>query len=125
MIVEQFARELRQLDLSDEQQADVKVIMQDLRAQSISIGKDLKDNQMLLINVIKADYWDENAALELAANEGDLTAQRTLLTSKALAGVYAQLNDEQRAEMEAKVEEHMQRRAGKIEARRERKVDAE
>jgi len=111
MIIDQFARELRQLDLSDEQKASVKVIMQDLRTKSKSISDDLRDNQMQLRDVIQADTWDENAAAQLAATEGDLTAQRTLLTSKALAGIYAQLNSEQRAEMEAKAEERKERHA--------------
>lgn len=122
-IVEQFTRELRQLDLSDEQKDNVKGIMQDLRTQSKSISDDLRDNQMALKDVIQADSWDENGAAQLAAIEGDLTAQRTLMTTKALAGIYAQLNTEQRAELAAKAEQRMERRAEKREEREERKAN--
>lgn len=120
-MMEKFTRELRQLDLSNEQKANVKVIMQDLRGQSMSISKDLKANQMALRDVIQSGNWDESTAAELAANEGDLTAQRTLLTSKALADVYAQLNDEQRAELAVKAEERMERREKRAEMRSERR----
>jgi len=123
MIVEQFTRELRQLGLSDEQKDNVKVIMQDLRTQSKSIGDDLRDNQTALKDVIQANSWDESAAAQLAAIEGDLTAQRTLLTTKALASVYAQLNAEQRAELADKAAERMERRAEKREEREERKAN--
>lgn len=123
MFMEQFTRELRQLDLSDEQKASVKVIMKDLRTQSKSIGDELRANQMALKDVIQADTWDESAAAQLAATEGDLTAQRTLLTSKALAGIYAQLNTEQRAELAAKAEKRMERRTERLEQRKERRAN--
>lgn len=125
MMVEQFTRELGQLDLSDEQKASVKLTMQDLRKQSRSISGELRDNQMQLRDVIKADTWDEEAAAKLAANEGDLTAQRTLLTSKAMAGIYAQLTDEQRAELEAKAAERRERRSEWFEERQEQQTKAE
>lgn len=125
MMGEQFSRELQQLDLSDEQKANVKSVMQDLRTQSKSIGDEMRSNKMQLRAVIKAGTWDESAAAELAAKEGDLTAQRTLLISKAMAGIYAQLTDDQRAELEAKAEERMERRGQWREKRQGRQADKE
>lgn len=125
MMVEQFSRGLQQLDLSDEQKANVKVMMQDLRTQSQSIGDEMRGNHLQLREVIKADTWDESAAAQLAAKEGDLTAQRTLLTSKAMSGIYAQLTDDQRAELEAKTEERMERRSEWREKRQGRQTDKE
>lgn len=121
MIMEHFKRELRQLDLSDDQQADVKAIMQDLHAQSRLIGEEQSTNQEQLAELIKAESWDENAAAQLAAKEGDLTAQRTLLTSKALADIYAQLNPDQRAELAANAEERKARHEARREAHQQRK----
>lgn len=122
-IMDQFKRELRQLDLSDEQKASVKVIMQDLREQIMPIGKDLRDNHLAFRDLIKSENWDENAAALLADNEGDLTAQRTLLTNKALADIYAQLNDEQRAELAAKAQQRAERHAERAEKRAERMAE--
>ena len=125
MMVEQFARELRYLDLSDEQKASVKATMQNLRTQSKSMASDFRDNQTQLRDVIKADIWNEEAAARLAAREGDLTAQRTLLNSKAMAGIYAQLTVQQRAELDAKAEERRERRTEWRETRQERQNKTE
>lgn len=125
MMVERFQQELHQLDLSDEQKASVKVIMQDLREQSKLIGDERRDNEVLLKDLVKADSWDEDAAAQLAAKEGDLTAQSTLLTSRALSEVYAQLTADQKAELAAKAEERQERRAAKREAYKERKAAGE
>jgi Spy/CpxP family protein refolding chaperone len=119
-IVERFQHALRQLDLSEEQKAATKVIMEDLREQSREIGQELRDNQMALRNLITADTWNENDAARLAAQEGDLTAQRTLLMSKAMSDIYAQLTSDQRAEMAASAEERQERHSAKREARQER-----
>jgi len=123
MIVEQFTRELRKLDLSDEQKASVKAIMKDLKEQSKPIAKDQRANQMALKDLIQSDAWDDNTAGELAAIAGDLSAQRTLLTSKALSDIYAQLTDEQRAELAAKAQERQDRRGDRAGKRAERMAE--
>lgn len=125
MMIERFQHELRQLDLSDEQKASVKVIMSDLREQSRLIREERKDNQFLLKDLIKADTWDEAAAAQLAATEGDLSAQSTLLTSKALSDIYSQLTVDQKAELAANVEDRKERREAKREAHKERKSSGE
>lgn len=125
MMIERFQRELRQLDLSDEQKASVKVVMQDLREQTRLIGDERKDNQELLKDLIKADSWNEDAAAQVAAADGDLAAQFTLLTSRALSDIYSQLTVDQKAELAANVEDRKDRHAAKREAHAERKASVE
>ena len=122
MVMEHFKRELRQLDLTDEQKEDVKVIMVELRDQVRLIGDELEINQEQLAELIRAESWDEEAAAKLAAKEGDLTAQRTLLTSKALSDVYAQLNPDQRAKLAASAAERKARHEAMREAYRQNKT---
>ena len=106
-------RAIRHLDLSEDQKAGIKAIMQDLKAEERQLKKEMKFGHEQLKELIKADVFDEEAVAALANQEGVLAAERLIITSRALSEVYAQLTDEQRAELEAMATERAARRAEK------------
>lgn len=116
--VSRLMRAVRHLDLSEEQKSAVKEIMLGLKQEIRPIAGEMKANQQLLRDLIKAESFDEAAVAELADVEGNLAAQRLLITSRALAGVYAQLTDEQRAELEVMKEKRRQKMHAKREQRK-------
>ncbi len=116
-VVEHMMRAVYHLDLSDEQSANIRIIMQGLKTQERSRMKEMKSIQTQLKALIKADTFDEPAVAALAGKEGDMAAVRLLNTSRAMSQVYAQLTDTQRAELETMAEERQARRAERREQR--------
>ncbi len=112
-VVEQLMRSLRRLDLSDEQQASIRGVMQGMKTEIRPIMDEMKAGHMQLRELVKADEYDENAVAGLAAREGDLTAERMVITSRALSEMYGYLTDEQRAELEEMAAQRMERRSQK------------
>jgi len=111
--VEQMMRAIQSLDTSDEQKADIRDIMQKMKTEVTPILEEMKDGQLQLRELIKADEYDEGAVAGLAAREGDLTAERMVITSRAFSEVYGYLTEEQRAELEEMVAQRMERRREK------------
>lgn len=121
-VVSQVMRAVRHLDLSDEQRSAVKEIMQGLRQETRPIMGEMKANHELLRDLIKAETYDEAAVAELAEAEGKLAAERLVITSRALSEVFAQLTEEQRAELEIMAAERRERMS---ERRQQRKGGVE
>ena len=111
--VERMMRGIRHLDLSDEQKASIKGIMKDLKAEERPLAKEMKSGQAQLKELIKAESFDEQAVAALAETEGALAAERLIIASRAMSAVYAQLTDEQRAELESMAAERAAKRAEK------------
>jgi len=112
-VVDRVMRAVMHLDLSDEQVDNITAIMKSLKADDRELMKDMRANHEQLRELIKADTFDETAAADIAGKEGALTSERLVLASRAMSQVYAQLTDEQRAELEAMAEERAARRAEK------------
>ena len=108
--VDHMLRAVRQLDLDDDQRADIKSIIQTLKADSRAIMGETKALQPQLAELIKAENFDEAAVATLAAQEGELSAERTILTSQALSEIYALMTPEQRAELDIMATERMSQR---------------
>ena len=111
--VENMMRAIRHLDISDEQQADIRAVMQEMKTEIMPIMEEIKANHLQLRELIKADAYDEGAVAGLAAKEGVLAAERMVISSRALSEVYGYLTDEQRAELEEMAEQRMERRSEK------------
>ena len=109
-VVQQLMRGLKRLDLDDEQKASIKAVMQDLKAEVRPIMQEIKAGHVQLKELIKADSYDEKAVATLAEQEGNLAAERLMITSKALSEVFSQLTDEQRDQLAAMADERMERR---------------
>ena len=110
-LTDRFMHAIRQLDLSEDQKESIHTTMQAMKREIRPVMGEIKEGHLQLKELIKADEFDENAVAGLAAKEGDLAAERILITSRALSDVYAQLTDEQRMQLEEMHAERMQRRA--------------
>ena len=114
-VVDQMMRALRRVGLTDEQKADVKVIMKGMKEEIRPIMMETKIGHGQLKELITAESFDENAVAVIAENEGQLAAERTKIVSRSLAKIYAQLTDEQRTELEVMASERKERHARKRE----------
>jgi len=112
-VVDMMMRAVMHLDLSDEQEDSIRAIMKSFKTDDRELMKDMRSNHEQLKELIKADTFDETAVAEIAGKEGTLTTERLILASRAMSQVYAELNDEQRAELQAMAEERKARRAEK------------
>ena len=115
-VVDHMMRAIRSLDISDEQQTDIRAVMQELKTEVMPIMEEMQDGQLQLRELIKADEYDEGAVAELAAREGDLAAERMVISSRALSEVYGYLTKEQRVELEEMAAQRMERRSKKRES---------
>jgi Spy/CpxP family protein refolding chaperone len=116
--LDQLMHALRQLDLSDEQKANTRAILEVMKAEIHPILEETKAGQQQLRELIKSDSYDENAVRALAEKEGDLATERVMITAQALSRVMSQLTDEQRAELDAMAAERKQKRAQRHQEKR-------
>lgn len=111
--VENMMRAIHRLDISDEQQTAIRAVIQEMKTELKPIMEEMKAGHLQLRELVKANEYDENAVAGLAATEGDLAAERMVITSRALSEVYGHLSDEQRAELEEMAAQRMERRSEK------------
>lgn len=111
-VVERIMHAIRQLDLDDVQKADIKAVMQGLKEDIRPVMADTRANHEQLKDLVKAIEFEEGAVQLLADNEGDLAAQRLMLTSRALSDVFKLLTPEQRDELDAMAAQRQERRSG-------------
>jgi protein CpxP len=119
-LTDQLMRAIKHLDLSEEQKTNIKAVMQGLKEEVHPIMQDMRTGHEQLKELVKAEGYDEDAVALVAEKEGDLAAQRIMLTSEALSNVLAQLTDEQReqldtmaAERKERARNHQEQRGGK------------
>ena len=108
--VQKLMRTLRHLDLSDEQKASTRAILEVMKAEIHPIMVEMKTAQKQLKELISSSDFDEDAIRALAEKEGDLTAERIMITSLGLSRILGELTDEQRAELGAMAAERDERR---------------
>ena len=110
-----FGIALRGLDLTDEQKAKVKEIMESGRANAEPLIEQMRDNHEK-ISVLGTDGKFNQAQVEaLAAEQGNITAKMIVEKEKIKAQIFAILTDEQKAKAEAlrtKFEEKLKARKG-------------
>ena len=111
--VEAMMRAIRHLDLEVEQKESIKAIMGALKADIRPVMMATKENHEQLKELVKAGDFDEGVAATLADKEGDLAAERLMLTSRALSAVYNILTVDQRNELETMAAHRKDRRGGK------------
>jgi len=111
--LDQLMRALRRLDLSDEQKANTRAILEVMKAEIHPIMAEMKAGQSELKELIQSTDFDEDAIRVLAEEAGDLTAERIMITSLAMSRVMDELTDEQRAELDAMTAERKEKRKQK------------
>ena len=120
-LVDKMVRAVRHLDLDEEQKAAVKAVVRNLKRDIHPIMAETKAGHRELKELIKAPAFNAEAVALLAQKEGELAAERLMLTSQALSTIYMLLTDEQRAELETKAAQRKKqhgddRKQGKIES---------
>ena len=108
--VEKMMRAIRHLDLSAEQRESFTAVMQAMKAEMRPIMHDTKAGYLALRELVKADSYDEEAVAAIAEKQGNLAAERVLITSRAMSDIFSQLTVEQRAELDAMAEKRQARR---------------
>ena len=102
-------RAIRHLDLSEEQKLGIKAVMQGLKEEIHPIMQDMRTGHEQLRELVKAESYNKDAVALVAENEGDLAAQRIMLTSEALSNILAQLTEEQREQLDTMAAERKER----------------
>lgn len=107
--LEHFRHALRKLDLSDQQETDIKAAMQNLKKEMQPLMEDMHANHEQLRTLVTAKSYDKGAVAAVAKKEGELATRRIILTSEAMSRMLGYLTDEQRAKLEQMRTERMQR----------------
>jgi Spy/CpxP family protein refolding chaperone len=111
-VVQQLVRAIhRNLDLSEEQKAEIRTIMQNLKFEMQPLMEESRASKKALHAEVMADEYNEPAVAAIAGRQGELATEKIMITSRHVANILAQLTDDQRAELEALKEEHRARRA--------------
>lgn len=106
---------LRGLDLTDEQKAKVKEIMDASRTNVEPLMKQMHDNHTKIAGLGSDGKFDQATVEALATEQGNVMAKLIVEKEKAKAQVFALLTDAQKAkavEMRQKFEERMKDHKG-------------
>lgn len=109
-VADKLMRAVRHLDLSDEQKESIRTIAKGMKTDMRTIMHETRAGHIALQELLKSDVYDEEAVAVIAEQEGDLAAERLMITSRAMSEVYKQLTDEQRIELESMAANHRQNR---------------
>ena len=99
---------LRGLDLTDEQKAKVKEIMEASRTNVEPLMQQMRDNHAKIADLSKDGTFDQAKVEAIAADQGGVMAKLIVEREKAKAQVFALLTDAQKAKaaaLKAKFEE--------------------
>jgi protein CpxP len=92
-----FHKQLRELDLSDEQREQVKAISQEIRPQFKEQGKALREVSKQIHTLTASDAYDAGQVAVLADQKGAIVAEMTKLKADRMSKVRAILTPEQQA----------------------------
>lgn len=101
---DEMQRHMRQvmskLDLSNEQQEQIKAIQVSRKEQMKSLKVDFSEHRQRIAELIKAPEFDEVAFTNIQAKMADNKMQLSLITAKSMHQMYQVLTPEQRQEFE-------------------------
>ncbi len=106
---------LRGLDLTDDQKAKVKEIMEASRTNVEPLMQQMRDNHAKIADLSKDGTFDQARVETIAADQGGVMAKLIVEREKAKAQVFALLTDAQKAnaaEMRQKFDERMKDHKG-------------
>lgn len=122
-MIEGLAKSVRQLDLSEDQATVIHDELDGLREIVKPLAKEMHEGRRELRELITAPAYDHDAAAAIAEQQGRLTTEIMLAASGAAATVLAQLDADQRAELQTIREERSMHRKLHREMSRERRRD--
>lgn len=101
------------LDMTGQQRAEVKAILDDSRQQMVKLREQIRENRVQLRDLAgKADF-DEAAVRSIADKQGDLKAETIVLRARQRHEMKAVLTDEQRVQLDEMWKRKNQRGGGK------------
>ena len=103
-------RAIRGLELSDTQEDSLDEIMFAMKKDLRPVMKASREGHKQLKELIDSDNFDEAAVAAIAEKEGDLAAEKLMITSRAMSEALQLLSDEQREELKARAAEHRELR---------------
>jgi Spy/CpxP family protein refolding chaperone len=107
---------LRGLNLTDDQKAKVKEIMEANKTTFQPLMQSLRDNHKKLADLTANGAFDEAQVQALATEQGNLTAKMIVERERVKSQVFAILTDEQKAkaaQMHEQMKEHFKNRMNK------------
>lgn len=102
---------MKKLDLDGEQEAGIQAIKETMKTDLHPVMKAGRAGHVQLRELINSDVYDEDAVAAIAQKEGELAAERIMITSRAMSDALKLLSDEQREELKAMAAERKARRS--------------
>ena len=118
-----MGRMFKQIDLTDEQKAQMKSIMQASREENKSIRQQMHQNREALQQLTENGNFDEAAVLAIAQKQGQIHAQMIVAKQKVKAQMFNVLTADQKtkvAELKAQHQQKMQERKAKWAGKRDK-----
>jgi len=116
---------LRGLDLTEDQQAQVRQVMQSHRDEFRAVGERLRAAERAQQDAVTATPFDENAVRARAAEVAAVQADEAVLRAKVHSDVFAVLTPEQQAkaaELKAQRQQRMQQFRQEMQQRRQQRA---
>jgi protein CpxP len=116
---------LRGLDLTEDQQAQVRQVMQSHRDEFRAVGERLRAAERAQQDAVTATPFDENAVRARAAEVAAVQADEAVLRAKVHSDVFAVLTPEQQAkaaELKAQRQQRMEQFRQQMQQRRQQRA---
>jgi len=97
--LDRMEAKLERLDLSDEQRAQVRSVIDAARPEFRKVADAVRVNRKEMRALMRSDEFDERAVRRIADRQGDLVADMIVLRGKLKSQVAAVLTPEQRQEL--------------------------
>ena len=101
------------LDMTEQQRAEIKAILDDSRQQMVKLREQMRENRGQLRELVGQAGFDEAAVRSIADNQGDLKAETIVLRARQRHEMRAVLTDEQRVQLDEMWKHRKHRGGGK------------
>lgn len=101
------------LDMTEQQRADTKAILDDSRQQMVKLRDQMRENRGQLRDLAGQADFDEAAVRSIADKQGDLKAETMLLRARQRHEMRVVLTDEQRVQLDQMWTRNKHRGGGK------------
>ena len=88
------------LNMTEQQRAEVKAVLDDTRQQMVKLREQMRDNRAQLRDLAGKTDFDEAAVRSIADKQGDLNAETIVLRARQRHEMKAVLTDEQRVQLD-------------------------
>lgn len=99
-------RMAKKLDLSAEQQEQIRAMLADHRSRTAPLRQELRESRRQMRNFVKVDVFDESAVRALALEQVDARTELIVERARMRQQIYAVLSPEQRNLAERRWKEH-------------------